>query len=339
MTTSTATKFTAALEGKNTGCPPIWLMRQAGRWLPEYKKIREKHSFSEMVKNPEIAAKVTLQPLIRYSFDAAIVFSDILVVPESMGMRLQFVDSVGPVFENPLRKAEQVSQLLPFEKERLQYVQETIKLVRQETDAPVLGFAGAPYTVASYMIEGKSDRSFSHTKTWLYQDPSSFCTLLDTICDATISYLHMQAKAGVAAVQIFESWADALSEEAFKKFSLPYLQKIEKAMQKINMPMITFSRGSSHLYPLLSQGLQGPLSIEWQVPLEKVRAHVGKGRVLQGNLDPAVLLTDQETVKRETKKILHAMKDDQAFIFNLGHGTLPGSSLSAVHALIETVRL
>jgi len=339
MATSTATKLEAALQGENLGAPPIWLMRQAGRWLPEYKKIREKHSFSEMVKNPEIAAEVTLQPLRRYFFDAAIVFSDILVIPESLGMPLQFIDSIGPVFESPLRKVQDLQKLVPFEKERLSYVKNTIELVRQETNTPVLGFAGAPYTVASYMIEGKSDRSFSHTKKWLYQDPSSFCALLDTICDATISYLHMQAEAGVVAVQVFESWADTLSEEAFKTFSLPYLQKIEKAMQKIKIPMITFSKGSSHLYPLLSEKLSGPLSIEWQIPLDKVRAHVGKDRVLQGNLDPTVLLTNQETVKKETKKILDAMKGDSSFIFNLGHGALPGSCLKAVDALIETVRL
>jgi uroporphyrinogen decarboxylase len=332
-------KLEAALQGENTsGISPIWLMRQAGRWLPEYRQVREKHSFLTMVKTPEIAAEVTLQPIRRFSFDAAIIFSDILVIPEALGMALQFVDSVGPVFERPLRKESDLQALIPFEKEKLQHVAEAISLVRGQTQTPVLGFAGAPYTVASYMIEGRSSRTFSYTKKWLYEDPSSFFTLLDTLCEATIEYLHMQIDAGAVAIQLFESWADALSEEAFTTFSLPYLQRIEKSMQKRGVPLILFSRGSSHLYPLLADKTTSALSLEWQIPLSKVRLSVGKKRVLQGNFDPALLLLDPKTVQKEAKKLVNAMSQDPAFIFNLGHGALPETRIDSVQALVDTVR-
>lgn len=327
-----------ALQGKNSGRPPVWLMRQAGRYLPEYRKIRESYSFMEMCRNPEVVAEITQQPLRRFDFDAAILFSDILVVPDALQMGLSFEEHKGPVFSKTIRTAQDVAQLPKIDiVDTLQYVFEAIKLLKSSLSVPLLGFAGAPMTVASYMVEGGSSKDLRRTKQWMLQDPASFHRLLQLLTDYTIEYLKAQHHAGVNGVQIFESWAQMLSYSQFQEFSLPYLKKIVDSLRAENIPVILFARGSSLLATELAMVAPTGLSIDWNGDLSNVRSKVGQKLVLQGNLDPEVLLCDPAVVKTEVKKILSGMDRDPAFIFNLGHGILPETPINSVHALVEAL--
>lgn len=328
-----------ALQGKNLGRPPVWLMRQAGRYLPEYRKVREKYSFMEMCRNPEVVAEVTQQPLRRFDFDAAILFSDILVVPDALQMGLSFEEKKGPVFQKVLHTAKDIADLPKIDiVDSLQYVFKSIRLLNSSLTVPLLGFAGAPLTVASYMIEGGSSKDLRKTKQWMWQDPVSFHSLLQLLTDYTIDYLKAQHQAGVVGVQLFESWAQMLSYPQFQEFSLPYLKKIVDSLRSANIPVILFARGSSLLATELAALAPTGLSVDWNGDLSKVRSQVGNKLVLQGNLDPEVLFCHPSVVKTETKKILSQMGKDPSYIFNLGHGILPETPLDSVYALVEAIQ-
>lgn len=332
-------KLLLALRCKNEGRPPLWVMRQAGRYLPEYRKLREKHAFLEMCHRPELAAEVTLLPLKTLDFDAAILFSDILVIAEALGVGLRFEESKGPIIERPLSTAKDVAALsIPNIDEKLRYVSEAIKLVLPQLQVPLIGFCGAPFTVASYMIEGGSSRDMKKTKQWLLRDPKSFHQLLDVITTCSIAYLRMQMASGVAAVQIFDSWANVLGHAQFREFSLAYLEKLVKVVKGSGVPVILFCKGSSVWASQLAEISPSGISVDWQADLSHVRKVVPRSIALQGNLDPDILYAGNDKIRAETKRLLQSMKGDAGYVFNLGHGIHPDTPVEAVKTLIEIVR-
>lgn len=329
-----------ALNCKNhTNRPPVWLMRQAGRYMPEYRKIREKHSFLEMCHTPEVATEVTLQPIKAFGMDAAILFSDILVIPEALRVGLRFDDGIGPIIEAPLNKAADVDALPDIDvNDALSFVTKAIHLLKRELKIPLLGFAGAPFTVASYMIEGRSSRTLLKTKKWMLHDPDSFHRLLDKVAECTIDYLNMQIEAGVDAIQIFDSWALYLSSTHFEAYSLNYLKKICEGIKDKTVPIILFCRGSSSFGERLSSINPHAISVDWNADLATMRRGIPSSVALQGNLDPDILHAPFDVLKREVTALLNKMKGDPGYIFNLGHGITPDISPDAVKVLVDTVK-
>lgn len=321
-----------ALHYRNQGRPPIWLMRQAGRYMPEYRALREKYSFLDMCRQPELIREVTLQPLSAFDLDAAILFSDILVLFQPFGVSVTFEEQIGPVLEpkTHLEKIdpEQITHTLS-------YVKKGIHLLKNELKVPLLGFAGAPFTLASYLIEGRTSRDWHKTKQLMFCKPKEFHELLDTLADAVIVYLKMQIEAGVDAIQIFDSWAHCLAMPQFKEFSLRYLEKIINALPQ-EIPKIVFCRGSSIFAPELVSIKPHCISVDWNADLSALR--IPAPIAVQGNLDPAVLMGDTSTIKRETLRILQSMENHPGYIFNLGHGITPQIQPKAVATLVETVR-
>ncbi len=322
-----------ALKGTNTesGRPPVWIMRQAGRYMPEYRALRARHSFLEMVHTPEIAAEVTLLPIQQLDVDAAILFSDILTVAEALGVGLRFDEGVGPVVERPIREASQI----PSHCEDLSYVGEAIRLLIPQLKVPLIGFAGGPFTVASYLVEGGSSRDLKKTKQWMLRDPQGFHKLLARITDITIDYLRMQADAGVNALQLFDSWAMHLAHPHFKEFSLRYLKRVVDELQR-DVPMILFCRGSSVFAEELA-GVAPAVGLDWNCDLQAMRKRL-PGVTLQGNLDPFVLYAPHETIRREVRALMESMAGDPAYIFNLGHGVSPDMTVDSVRVLVDTVK-
>ncbi len=319
--------FLAALHCRNRGRPPVWIMRQAGRYMPEYRALRKKYSFKEMIRTPEIAAEVTLMPIKQFGMDAAIIFSDILTIPEALGCPFEFHEGVGPVFEKPMTP-QGVRDLSAINS--LNYVGQAIRMVKPELDVPLLGFCGAPFTVASYMAGG-----IKQAKKWLFQSPDSFHKLLDIITTASIDYLNMQIHAGIDAFQIFESWSCSLGYPQLQEFSFPYMKRIIDAS---SVPVILFGKGTSGCIRDLAALTPHALSLDWNCDLLAVRGQVPEGIALQGNLDPHVLYGSAETIRRECRQLLDKMRHDKGFIFNLGHGILPDISPDAVKVLVDTVK-
>lgn len=324
-------KILDAFEGKNSGRPPVWLMRQAGRYLPEYQEVRKKHDFLTLCHTPELIAEVTLQPIDRFGFDAAILFSDILMIPEAMGLKLHFDEGKGPIFDNPLNTASDLNRL--HKPEPMDFVRKGIELILSRLKCPLLGFAGAPFTVASYMIEGKSSKTLAKTKKWLYNDPESFHALLKKIEEATIAHLKLQIDAGVSAVQLFESWANYLAPDERQSVSTAYLNAIKKALPP-HIPVIYFCKGSPP--PEVPEGVA--LSLDFTQSLHDTRKARGSKIALQGNLDPDLLFAPKNHVVQAVKKLLGEMENDPAWIFNLGHGILPQTPLENVYALVDQIR-
>ncbi len=329
--------FLQALKGENKEKrPPIWLMRQAGRYMASYQALRAKHSFLGLCKTPDLIAQVTLLPIAEFGFDAAIVFSDILLIAEAMGLDLRFEEGKGPILGPCLKDKSSLETLYNRQiLSELSFVFEGIKLLKKSLKVPLIGFSGAPFTVASYMIEGQSNRELLKTKEWLFHDPDSFHELLDLIADYTIEYINAQIDAGVDAIQLFDSWAHVLAARQFEEFSLRYMKKIISKMKKC--PVIVFCRGSSIFYESLASLKPDCISLDWQSDVKTVRKKIA-GISLQGNLDPDILLQDTKIVEREARAILKAMKDDPGYIFNLGHGILPKTPIANVHALVACVK-
>lgn len=327
-----------ALQCRNTGRAPVWLMRQAGRYMPEYRALRCKYSFLEMCHNPELIAEVTQLPIRSFGMDAAILFSDILVIPEALQVGLRFDDGIGPIIERPLHSAADVHALPKVDmREALNYVAKGITLLRTQLDVPLLGFCGAPFTLASYMIEGKSSRDLRKTKQWMLRDPASFHKLLDRLADDAIEYLHMQVDAGVQAVQIFDSWAGVLAPDYFREFSLKYLEKIVRHLES-RVPVILFCRGSSIFAPQLAEIRPSAISLDWHCDLGTVRNALPKSIALQGNLDPDILYAPLSVIRKEVNKLLKMMQGDKGYIFNLGHGVTPEVPPEAVKELVDCVK-
>lgn len=327
-----------ALQCRNTSRAPIWLMRQAGRYMPEYRALREKHSFLEMCHNPELVAKVTMLPISAFGMDAAILFSDILVIPEALNVGLRFDEGKGPIIDRPLSTAIDVDKLPNVDmREALDYVCKGIRLLTPGLKVPLIGFCGAPFTLASYMIEGKTNREMRKTKQWLLSDPDSFHRLLEKLANHAITYLEMQIEAGVQAVQIFDSWAGVLGHSQFQEFSLAYMDKIVKKI-KPQVPIILFCRGSSTFAPDIAKIGPSAISIDWNANMGALRPLIPPNIALQGNLDPDLLYAPLPILRKEVIKLLEAMHGDPGYIFNLGHGITPDVPVDNVRALVEYVQ-
>ena len=322
---------------------PVWMMRQAGRYLPEYRRVRERAgSFMTLCRTPELACEVTLQPLARYPLDAAILFSDILTIPDAMGLGLHFVEGEGPQFERPLRTAADITTLpVPDVARELGYVLDAVRLIRRELDGrvPLLGFSGSPWTLASYMVEGRGSRDFHRIKALLYGAPALLHELLARLTQTVVAYLQAQIEAGAQAVQVFDTWGGALTAPAFDAFSLRYLQQIVQALKTSHpdVPVIIFTKGGGQwLEALAATGADG-LGIDWTTELGAARARVGHQVVLQGNLDPAVLVAGAPAVRAEVQRVLASFGAGEGHIFNLGHGITPDVDPEVAGAMIEAV--
>ncbi len=339
-------RFLRALARLPVDRPPVWLMRQAGRYLPEYREVRSKTDFLGLCKTPELACEVTLQPIRRYGFDASIVFSDILVVPEAMGMKLSFGAGEGPKLDPPVRSAAAVDALrAPEVEESLGYVLAAIKLIvaglpgaAKGEDVPLIGFAGSPFTVACYMIEGEGSKHFLEVKRMMYEAPDVMQRLLDKLVDFTSKYLVAQAKAGCRALQLFDTWAGELSPDDLQRFAVDPARRIIAAVRaQVDVPIIYFARGCSDALDVVKQAGADGYGLDWRARIGKSWAQLGDVAV-QGNLDPAALFAPPEVVKQKTRAILQDVGGRPGHIFNLGHGILPGSPLQSVDALLEVVR-
>lgn len=323
----------------NSGRPPVWLMRQAGRYMPEYQEFRKKHRLLELFRNPELAAEVTLLPVDMLGVDAAILFSDILVIVEALGLGLDFVEGTGPVIERPIQNFRDVENLPTVDvREKLNYVAQTIKNVRPRLDIPLIGFSGAPFTLASYMIEGRSSRDLKKTRQMAYHDETAFHSLLQKLTNVIIDYLHMQVNSGAQALQIFDSWANYLSPLQFHSFVSPYLKQIVESLRETNVPVILFCRGSSSFIKQLIELNPHAISLDWSCEMREVRSITPKTIALQGNLDPFLLYASKETIRKNLFTLLDEMKDDPGYICNLGHGISPDMSVENVKYLVDCVK-
>ena len=319
---------------------PVWLMRQAGRILPEYRAVRAKLSgFKELVETPELAAEVTIQPVDLLGVDAAILFSDILVVPDAMGLTYEMIEQRGPYFPKTIRSTEELSLLdkNPDVSDRLSYVFEAIRLTKKglENRVPLIGFAGAPWTIFCYMVEGKGSKTFSESRKLLYTNPVLAHELLGRITDFTIEYMKEQQIAGVDALQLFDSWAGILGREQYETFGLAYIRKIAKAFE--GFPLTVFAKGAIASLPEISEIPCTTIGLDWNMDIKSTRSLVGENRTLQGNLDPCLLYSDNKTIQLETNKLLNSF-ESQRHIVNLGHGVYPDIDPEKVKVLINTVK-
>jgi len=335
-----------ALHRQRVDRTPVWIMRQAGRYLPEYRELRQQAgSFMGLASNPELACEVTLQPLRRFPLDAAILFSDILTVPDAMGLGLYFVEGEGPKFERPLRDAAAIRALpRPDPVESLGYVMQAVGRIRAElqNSVPLIGFAGSPWTLATYMIEGGSSRDFARAKALLYEQPGLAHELLGKLADAVTDYLNAQVEHGAQVLQIFDSWGGALAHEAFREFSLRYLARIIEGLHREwdgrPVPVILFAKGcNGHLEALADTGADA-LGIDWTMPMGEARRRVGQRVALQGNLDPAILLTPPDNIRAQARACLDSFGPGPGQVFNLGHGITPDVPPEHLATLVEEVQ-
>jgi uroporphyrinogen decarboxylase len=315
-------------------------MRQAGRYLPEYRAIREKSDFLTLCKTPELASEVTVQPIDIIGVDAAILFSDILVIPEAMGMKLDIIESKGPVFDNPLRSAEQINSL---ETEgvtgRLSYVMDAIKLTKEKLNnrVPLIGFSGAPWTLATYMVEGKGSKNFDVAKSFIYSEPQAAHALLQKLADAVVDYLNAKIRAGCDAVQIFDTWAGILSPTDFEEFSLKYISYICDRLETNGAPVIVFAKNVASMRKLADLKCD-VLGVDWTKDIGDVRFEVAGKKALQGNLDPCVLFAPKEKIREETERILQKFGRGAGHVFNLGHGILPQTPVENARYFVNCVK-
>jgi uroporphyrinogen decarboxylase len=334
------TLFLDAAFSKPTERPPVWMMRQAGRFMPQYWEIKNKYSFLEMCKTPEIAADVTMLPVDLLGIDAAILFCDILVTGEAMGGDLTFTQGIGPKFSNPVRTLADVDALEVDVLDRLQYVADAIKVIQQRLNGsiPLIGFAGAPFTVMSYLVEGGSSKDFKLTKLLIHNHPEIAHKLLAKIAKVTADYLNLQITAGVNAVQIFDSWALALSWNDYQEFSHRYIQEIISNLNRKDIPVISFCKGSSVFAPMMAEAKPDVISVDWNADLLNIKNALPAGIAVQGNLDPHILYADQHVIKKEIHRLFERMRGTEGFIFNLGHGIMPDIPFENVKYAIEVVK-
>ena len=327
------------LRGEKAERTPVWMMRQAGRYLPEYMVLREKYGFFERCQTPELACEITIQPVNIIGVDAAILFSDILVVPQAMGLEVQLIESKGPFLPDPIKTSKDLERVrVPDVQETLGYVFEAIKLIKKELNnrVPLIGFAGAPWTILCYMVQGKGSKTFDEAKAFCYTQPDLAHTLLQMITDTTIAYLQAQVKAGADTVQIFDSWGGLLGPADFENLSLQYIRQIVTALKDM-APTIIFAKGAWHsLASMAATGAQG-LGIDWCISPQMARQFAGNQVTLQGNFDPAKLLSPIPVIQKEVKQMLDAFGSGR-HIANLGHGILPNVPVDHARAFVDSVK-
>ena len=350
MTALKNDRFLRALRREPVDCTPVWLMRQAGRYLPEYRATRkEAGSFLGMAKNPEVACEVTLQPLRRFDLDAAILFSDILTIPDAMELGLYFVEGEGPKFERTVRSAADAAKLgVPDMETELRYVMDAVRVIRRELDGkvPLIGFSGSPWTLACYMVEGGGSKDFARIKAMALNEPAALHRLLSVNTDAVIAYLAAQRAAGAQALQVFDTWGGVLSPAMYREFSLPYLQRIAQELDRgegaERTPLILFGKGTAaYLEDLAASGAEG-VGVDWLVELGDAARRTQGKVALQGNLDPATLYGSPEAIRREVRRALDSYRDGnggsrEGHVFNLGHGMSPDMNPDHVAVLVDEV--
>jgi len=333
-------RFLDACQCKPVDRPPVWLMRQAGRSLPEYRALKEGRTFLELVRTPELAAKATLQPVERFGFDAAILFSDILIVPDAMGQPYNFCEGGGVQMDYPIRTAADIARLEGnCIAERLGYVSQSLGLVKSSLDAStaLLGFAGSPWTLANYMVEGSSARDFTLARALLFEDPRLFGSLMEKITRAVIQTLKLQIAAGVDAIQIFDSCGGLLPASHFEEGSARWLRKVVEAVHR-DVPVIVFSKGAHGCWSTLANTGAAVIGLDWTVDIARIASILPRHIAVQGNLDPVLLTTSPKIVASETLRILRSMRSRPGYIFNLGHGVPPSASTECIQALVDTVQ-
>ncbi|WP_158209912.1 uroporphyrinogen decarboxylase [Myroides phaeus] len=331
--------FLRALKGETVERPPVWMMRQAGRYLPEFRALRDKYDFFTRCRMPEIAAEITVQPIRIVKPDAAILFSDILVVPQAMNIDVEMKPGVGPWVPNPIRSAKDVAQVIvPNIEETLGYVMDAIKVTKEmlNDEVPLIGFAGSPWTIFCYAVEGKGSKSFDLAKGFCFSDPVAAHTLLQKITDTTILYLKEKVKAGVNAVQIFDSWGGMLSPVDYQEFSWRYINQIVEALSEIT-PVIVFGKGCWFALPEMAKSKASALGVDWTCSPQNARLFTGGDITLQGNFDPSRLMSPIPTIKKMVHEMIDAFGKDK-YIVNLGHGILPHIPVDHAKAFIEAVK-
>ena len=333
-------RFLKACRRSPADCTPIWIMRQAGRYLEEYRKLRKKHAMLEMARTPELAARTTLMPVEKFELDAAILFSDIMIPVEGIGVGFRIEENVGPIVDQPIRSEAQVRALRRFEPERdVPYVLEAVRQIRLELDGrvPLIGFAGAPFTLASYLIEGRSPRQLRLTKRVMLEESALWDGLMMHLTDTVIDYLKAQAGAGAQALQLFDSWVGSLSPEHYGRYVQPYSARIFRECSGLGVPLIHFGTETSTLLAKMAEAGGDVLGADWRIPLDEAWDEIGHDRAIQGNLDPCVLFADFEVVRREAKQVLARAAGRPGHIFNLGHGILPETPVDNVRRLVDFV--
>ena len=332
-------RFLRACRRRPVDVTPVWFMRQAGRYMPEYRAIREKYSLLEICYQPELAAEVTLQPVRALGVDAAILFADILLPVIPLGLGLEFAKGEGPIIARPVRTLEDVAAMRPVDVESdLGYVMEAIRILRGELKGtPLIGFCGAPFTVASYIIEGRSSREFLKTKTMMYSAPEVWHALMDKLSNVLVEYLIAQIRAGAQAIQVFDSWVGALGPQDYEDFVLPYSQAVLAAAQEENVPVIHFGTNTTTLLPLMKRAGGDVIGLDWRIPLDEGWAVLGHDVAVQGNLDPALLFAPLPEIQKRVHDILRRAEGRPGHIFNLGHGILQHTPVENVKAVVDTV--
>ena len=333
-------KYMQACGGEKTDIPPVWLMRQAGRYLPEYRAVREKHEFLEICHNPELAAEVTLQPIRRFEFDAAILFSDILIPLVPMGANLSFGVGEGPRIDPPFRSLGDIGKLKPVEPENdLGFVLESIKMIRRDLpdDIALIGFCGAPFTLATYLVEGGKPHPFAGVKSMMYGEPGAFYELCGKLRDMVRIYLRAMVRSGADAIQLFDTWAGILNPDDYRSFILPFVRDIFDDLKDLGVPMTYFVHNGSHLLHEIKNTGCSVVSLDWRCSILEAREAFGDSVALQGNLDPTVLLGDEGTIRKKTRAVLDESPGG-GFIFNLGHGILPMTPVSSVEIMLDEIR-
>lgn len=333
-------RFLRACRRETVDCTPVWLMRQAGRYMVEYRKLREKYTILEIIKTPELAVEVTMQPINAFDLDAAIIFADILPPLEAMGLSLEFIRGEGPVIHNPLRIAADVDALkVPDPRESLSFTMEAIQQTQRELDGrvPLIGFSGAPFTLASYAIEGGSTRSFVLTKSLIYNQPEAWHDLMDKLATMVGDYLKAQAEAGAQVLQLFDSWAGALSPADYRRYVLPYSQRALQVAQSSGVPVIHFGTGTSGMLELIKEAGGDVIGVDWRVNLADAWDRLGEDVAIQGNLDPVALFAPIPELEQHVTNILAQAGGRPGHIFNLGHGILPQTPVEHVAALVDMV--
>ncbi len=332
--------FLKACRGEATRPVPVWLMRQAGRYLPAYQEIREKIDFLTLCKTPELAAEVSVQPVDILGVDAAILFSDILIPVEAMGMGLDFYEGEGPALTPPIRTEKDLKGLRSIDPAvDVPFVLETVRILKKELSnrVPLIGFSGAPFTLAAYMIEGGTSRSFANTKRMIFESPSLFSPLMDLITEVTISYLRAQIEAGVQAIQIFDTWAGILTKEDYSRYALPYVSRVFKGLEGLGIPGIYFVYDGGHLLESTPGSGADVIGLDWRTDMETAISRLGPNVTVQGNLDPCDLFMPEDELRAKVDSILRQGQKAKAHIFNLGHGILPEISYEKARLMVDLV--
>jgi uroporphyrinogen decarboxylase len=334
----TASTFLDACRGRSVPRTPVWFMRQAGRSLPEYREVRARVTMFEIVRQPELAAEVTLQPVRRLGVDAAILFSDIVVPVAALGVGVELREGMGPVLAEPFRGPSDLRRLRPLEAEAdIPYLLDTVRLVVKELDVPLIGFAGAPFTLASYLVEGGPSKTHARTKSLMRSDPDTWAALLDTLAEITLASLRAQVEAGAQAVQLFDSWAGALSPTDYRRSVLPASRRIFAGLADLGVPRIHFGVGTGELLDLLAEAGADVVGVDWRVPLDRARSRLGPAVAVQGNLDPTACLAPWPVVAAEVDDVLARNGGRPGHVFNLGHGVLPDTDPGILREIVDHV--